>query len=58
MLPEGLEIELMTTAAAEDGEEWPPELDAELLRRFHEVEAGAGITAGEFLARLRARRTA
>lgn len=57
-LPEGSEVELVTAGDIEDPDEWSPELDAELLRRHDDVRAGNHVTADEFLATLRARRSA
>ena len=44
----------------EAGEEagWTPELDAELLDRYRNAQDGQILPADEFLAKLRARRTA
>ena len=57
-LPEGSEIDLVAAPAPVDEQEWPPELDAELARRHQAVQDGTLVPAEEFLAKLRARRTA
>ena len=53
-LPEGSEVDLVLASEASD-DEWTPELDAELLRRYEDVSSGDHITGDELVARLRAR---
>ena len=57
-LPEGSEIDLVAADAPVDEQAWPPEVDAELVRRNQEVEDGNLVPAEKFLAKLRGRRTA
>ena len=56
-LPEGFEVDLFA-AEGDDDEDWAPELDRELVRRYAEAAGGEGLAAEAFLAKLRARRTA
>ena len=52
-LPEGSEVALV--AESDDAEDWTPEHDAELLRRYRDVQDGNYLTTDEVLAVLRAR---
>jgi len=54
-LPEGAEVVLVAADASDVADDWSPELDAELVRRYREVESGTFETAEEVLAYLRAR---
>lgn len=54
-LPEGAEVELVAADAGDVADAWSPELDAELARRYREIESGTFHTAEEVLAYLRAR---
>lgn len=54
-LPDGSEVELVEAHDLDDADEWPPELGAELVRRYHDVSHGDHISGDELIARLRAR---
>lgn len=54
-LPEGSEVSLVAESDEADAADWTPEHDAELLRRYRDVQDGNYLTKDEVLAILRAR---